>query len=227
MDYTFDASQVHFRAALDQACLARERHSDSDGERRRGLSGTEPRARETDATILAVVLTQAAAESYGSWVQLKAGRHPGWMNWRKAWEELPEAAEALGRPHDFALDPDSNALLDHVASWRNYLMHTDPRCREKLRAALIERGDIGARDDENAIVALLNADLAEWVTTEFEQLFRWAERRTGITAPFTLGAWPGEGFRRGSLGSGGEEGDGGNGAQRHESWLRRWLRRRA
>jgi hypothetical protein len=228
MHYIFDASQVHFRAALDQARLARERHTDSEGERHQGLSGTEPRARERDATIVTVVLTQAAAECYGSWVQLKAGRHPGWMSWRKAWEEMPEAAEALGRPHDFKLGPDRNAVLDHVANWRNYLMHTDPSCRDRLRAALVERGDIGTGDDENAIVNLLNADLAESMTKEFETLFRWAEGQTGIAAPFTLGAWPGEGFRRlGSQGNGGKRADGGNGTEGSDSWLRRWLRRRA
>lgn len=196
MDYTFDASQVHFRAALDQARLARERHRDAADERARGLSGMEPQARETDAAILTVMLTQAAAESYGSWVHLKAGRHPGRMNWRKAWREFPEAAAKLGKPHDFELAPDSLTVLEYLATWRNYLMHTDPNNRDKLHETLVARNAIAPEAEEKAIVALLNADLAEWATTEFEKLFRWAHARTGVEAPFTEGAWPGEGFRR-------------------------------
>lgn len=131
------------------------------------------------------------------------------------WKELPEAAEKLGKPYDFELDPDSAAALEYLATWRN-LMHTAPDCRDKLHAALVDRGAIDAGDDESVIVALLSADLAEWATTEFEKLFRWAQDRTGIDAPFTKGAWMGEGFRR--LSSAATQVGVGGGAERGGGW---------
>jgi hypothetical protein len=194
--FTFNASQVHFRSALDHARRARERQRESEAERLSGGSGAEPRAREMDAAIEAVILTQAAAEAYASWVHIQSGIHPGFLKWKKAWKDLPRAAAGLGRPDDFELGAERLAVLDRLSKWRDYLMHTDPDVRVRLRDALIERGEISATDDESAIISLLNADLAEWAVSQFESLFRWAEARTGIQAPFTQGAWPGEGFRR-------------------------------
>ncbi|GAT68795.1 hypothetical protein PS9374_04460 [Planomonospora sphaerica] len=196
MDYTFNASQVHFQAALDKARLARKRHDQAIREREQGFvgGGTEPRARETDATIAAVMLTQAAAESYGSWVHVQASTHPGFLKWQDAWKRFPQAAAKLGRPADFVLDSDRRATLSYLGAWRNYLMHTDPQARENLHKVLVDQGKIPPGAEESTIVALLNADLAEWAVTEFEKLFRWAQDRTGIPAPFTQGAWLGEGF---------------------------------
>ncbi|MBE1588217.1 hypothetical protein ACFPOI_52495 [Nonomuraea angiospora] len=53
MDYIFDASQVHFRAAIDHANLTSERRREPENERQQGLSGMEPRNRETDAAGVA------------------------------------------------------------------------------------------------------------------------------------------------------------------------------
>jgi hypothetical protein len=196
MDYIFDASQVHFRAALDRAHLASEHRRESENDRQQGLSGVEPRNRETDAAIATVMLTQAAAEAYASWVHIRAGRHPGFMKWQQAWKELPAAAAELGRSDDFALSTDQAAALIYMGAWRNYLMHTDPNVRDRLHAVLVQRKLIVPEAGEEAIVKLLNADLALWAITTFEELFRWAEEHTGIPAPFAEGAWLGERFRR-------------------------------
>lgn len=198
MEYIFNASQIHFQAALDKARLARQRHEEAETERKQGCvgQGAEPRAREMDATIASVMLTQAAAESYASWAHIQAGTHPGFLKWREAWEKLPKVAAACGRSADFKLGADRAATLELLGAWRNYLMHTDPSARERLHKTLVGREQITAADGEKKIVALLNADLAEWAVIEAEKLFRWAEERTGIQAPFTKGAWLGEGFRR-------------------------------
>ncbi|MBW8482615.1 hypothetical protein [Actinomadura parmotrematis] len=189
MDFVYDASQVHFRAALDSARLARLYRREAEAERAAGGSGVEPGNREADAAIVTVLLTQAAAEAYGSWVHLRAERHPGFLKWQQAWKEFPQAARALGRSGDFELDPDRAALLLYISRWRNYLMHTDPGCRVKLRDQLVQTEEINEGDGEPQIVALLNAELAERLVADFEKLFRWAQEHTGVSAPFTHGAW--------------------------------------
>ncbi|MEV0595963.1 hypothetical protein [Nonomuraea cavernae] len=84
----------------------------------------------------------------------------------------------------------------YMGAWRNYLMHADPNVRDRLHAVLVQRKLIAPETGEDAIVKLLNADLALWAITTFDGLFRWAKARMGIQAPFAEGAWPGERFRR-------------------------------
>ncbi|KAB8183916.1 hypothetical protein FH608_048660 [Nonomuraea phyllanthi] len=91
------------------------------------------------------------------------------MKWQTAWKELPAAAAELERPDDFEISPDQAATLKQLGAWRNYLMHKDPDVRDWLHAAIVAQEHIAPDAGEEAIVNLLNADLARWAVTTFEQ----------------------------------------------------------
>jgi len=190
MTYSYDGSQVLFRQAKARAIAARRFAQQADQAEAIGSSGMERRQRERDAVISAIVLTQAAAESYANWVHIQADVTPP-RTWIERWKHLPTAARALGRPAqtttdagpvEITLSDEQEELLKELGAWRNFLLHADARARDRLRELL----DLASEQTE---VDLLTADLAESLVGRAEELFRWAQRLTGINAPFLDHAW--------------------------------------
>jgi hypothetical protein len=92
----------------------------------------------------------------------------------------------MNRPSDVPLSDDQHTFLAELGAWRNYLLHADARARTRLRELLTKKGLLAGDISEPD---LLTADLAESTVQQADQLFRWAEERTGIQAPFLDAAW--------------------------------------
>ncbi|WP_049571386.1 hypothetical protein [Streptomyces sp. SBT349] len=188
MIYDYDGSQVLFRQAKARALSARRFAKDAAEEQARERSGIERRQRERDAVIVTVALTQAAAEGYANWVHIQAGTEDN-VSWVKRWEELPTAAEAMGRPAGSVLSTEKREFLNLLGAWRNALLHADARARDRLHEMLTSTGALTSVTSE---IDLLTADLAESVVKKADELFRWAQNLTSIQAPFLDHAWVAE-----------------------------------
>lgn len=184
--YDYEGSQVLFRQAKAQSIAARRRADDAEAEQADGRSGVERRQRERDAVILTLILTQGAAEGYANWVHIQAETPLTHSSWIDRWARLPEAARALGRPNESTLSAEHQTFLERLGAWRNFLLHADSRARDRLRLLLTNGGGLRLGQSE---FELLNADLAEAVVAEADQLFRWAQDLTGVPAPFLMHAW--------------------------------------
>lgn len=185
MTHDYDGSQVLFRQAKARAAAARRFAMEASQQQALGRSGIERRLRERDAVITAVVLTQGAAEGYANWVHLQAGTALSPRDsWMTRWERLAEAAEKLGRPPEPDLSEEQRDFLNLLGAWRNFLLHADVRARTRLRDLLAGSLPEGLSEPD-----LLTADLAEATLQQAEQIFRWAQNKTGIQAPFLDAAW--------------------------------------
>lgn len=185
MTYDYAGQQVLFRQAKARTVAARRFARQAGEAETLGQSGVERRQRERDAVITALILTQGAAEGYVNWIHLEAGtkvtRQDGWI---RRWEKIVAAAADLGRSTDFTLGDDQRDFLMELGAWRNYLLHADAKARERLRERLTGNNNAGVSPPE-----LLTAEFAESIIRTADQLFRWAEARTGVQAPFLDAAW--------------------------------------
>src|SRR5437763_13211038 len=88
--------------------------------------------RERDAAVTAVMMTQAAAESWINWAYVWLEVIPPGGGWVKRWEQavidLPTARGAAGRP----LNEETTRFLRQLSAWRNFLAHGDASSRARL-----------------------------------------------------------------------------------------------
>jgi hypothetical protein len=170
----FDSSQVLYRLAMASAMRAADRagqSSDKGGDMERD-------ARSFDACIEAVVLLQASAESWVFRLFETHGVEPYGDGWLGRWRGLGHLAQDIGRcmrsPCKESMD-----LLDEVSRIRNYLVHGDPRSRQRLEAWA------GDRDLHDILTH-------EYVAALFQRagaLWNEAQAITGSPTPFSEGAW--------------------------------------
>ncbi|GAA0965347.1 hypothetical protein [Actinocorallia libanotica] len=181
----YNSSQVMFRLAIVAALRARKRADQAESEEAIRGQAMERRQRERDETQSTLTQVQAAAEGYINWVHQQAGTEKN-VSWVERWERLPEAATARSRPSDFALPDSHKAYLLEIGAWRNALLHSDSKAKNRLTDLLITQKRL--TPDQSPLV-LMTADLAEDVLDRAETLFRWAEKHVGINAPKRNGAW--------------------------------------
>jgi hypothetical protein len=187
MVYDYAGHQVLFRQAKARAMAARRFATQADLALSEGRSGVERQQRERDAVISVLILTQGAAEGYANRVHLEACTTITIKDtWIRRWEKIADAAGHLDRPTDFALNDDQRGFLTDLGAWRNYLLHADAKACERLYSRLVA---VGSLDEATSPVDLLTADLAETIIHKADRLFRWAEDKTGIQAPFLDAAW--------------------------------------
>jgi hypothetical protein len=155
-------------------------------EQTQGRDGTERKQRERDAVIATLVLAQAAAEGYANWAHIHAGTPVDGQSWVERWQNLPAAAEAMGRPVGATLADPQCDFLNLLGAWRNALLHADARARDRLQALLAANGN---SHPDISMPDLLTVDLAESVIATTDQLFRWGQHLTGVQAPSLGGAW--------------------------------------
>lgn len=186
--HDYDGSQVLFRYAKARVAAARRFAAEVKQEQELGGSGSERRQRERDAVITVLILTQGAAESYANWVHLKARTSLKFgHSWIERWEMLPDTVAKMcnqGEQGEFVLSEEHHAFLKVLGAWRNFLLHADAHARKRLRKLLADDLSEGTSERD-----LLTADFAETVLQKAEQIFRWAERNTGVQAPFLDLAW--------------------------------------
>jgi hypothetical protein len=139
----FNPTPVLFRRALAAATRAR-----------RTARGEEtwmanPRVRESDDCVIAILLSYAALETVWHWEQIQA-EAPVHKWPSEFYGGLCAVAAKRGSPRPDPPDPDLWDRAQDLADWRNFPQHGDARTRARLELRL---GPVG-RD-------VLNADLAE------------------------------------------------------------------
>ncbi|MEE1743225.1 hypothetical protein ACFYNF_18970 [Streptomyces sp. NPDC006641] len=184
MTHGYNGSQVLFRQAKARALAAQRFAREAAEEESAGRTGMERRQRERDAVIATVILAQGAAEGYVNWVYLQAGIPPS-GTWIDRWRGLRNAAARLGRDDKIGLPKEHKDLFNELDAWRNFLLHGDEKARESLHKALASQGLAGQAVE----VELFDGVYALNVMDRVDAACRWAEARTGISAPAVRGAW--------------------------------------
>ena len=120
----FNPTPVLFRRGMAAANSARRVAS---GEK---LVMANPRAREVDDCVIAILLCHAAVETAWHWEQLQANVKP--RRWPDEFQKgMTLVAGAYGRPEK-PLDADLSEELLDLSAWRNFLQHGDERARKRL-----------------------------------------------------------------------------------------------
>lgn len=185
MTYDYAGHQVLFRQAKARTVAARRCAIQATEQQELGQTGNERRQRERDAVITTLILIQGAAEGYINWIHHEAGI-PATGSWIQRWERLPDVAAKHNRSAEFALVDEQRAFLSEIGAWRNYLLHADDRARDRLHGLLASNGNLS---ESTSPPDLLTADFAEATLQKADELFRWAQDRTGTQAPFLDSAW--------------------------------------
>lgn len=132
-----------------------------------------PRAREADDTIIAIVLAHAAVETAWHWEQLLVGRPA--RRWPGEFlEGLITVCEARGRPDPPQIDPALRDGAVELNAWRNVLLHGDEESRSRLTTRL----------GHPVEPSQLNADLAELAVMIAKRLGDYMASATGTQRLF-------------------------------------------
>lgn len=130
-----------------------------------------PRAREVDATIAAIVFAHAAVESAWQRAQMDAAIRP--HEWPGEFDDgLAAVARARGLPPPDPLDPELRRRAIRIGAWRNFLQHGDEHSRRAIAAL-----------DEDPTPDQLTAELAREAVDVSRELLR----RVGVVVGQDLG----------------------------------------